>query len=567
MQEVTWQSVVPQFSNVEQQIENYSALTAMTPCALQPRLTNSIQRLVHEVHFPRLLLVTAPDVHDYLSIVKDIVANKLPSTDMPVVVAENFDETQLFGAVYPTNEDVTMSRSVEGLLHKANGGVLLISLTGVISQPNIWSRLKHVLCTGNLPWKSAKPDTYCELPNPSELSVRLIVIGDRSLMNDFEDGEPELHGLGIYTEYEPDMLLTPENVDDYLSVLKGFQSSYGVKPLTSGAVKRVMQAGVRFTEDQDRMPLCPLWIQSLLREADYQAKGDSVTEDDVQQAISEKYYRESYLPLRAVDDIHKGQVFIDTRGEHIGQVNGLTVVEMPGHPMAYGEPARISCVVHFGDGDISDVERKVDLAGNIHAKGMMIMQAFVSAALDLDEPLPYAASIVFEQSYCEVDGDSASLAELCAFVSALAQQPINQSIAITGAVDQFGRVQAVGGINEKIEGFYHICENRGLTGSQGVILPKTNLNALCLSNDVATAIREGQFHLWAIEDVEEAFPLITGLRFSGDKEQPEEKLAQEEQEEQEETLLDKIAERIEAFHHGEHRHISLISKLKSWLLH
>ncbi|MEZ8142491.1 AAA family ATPase [Enterovibrio sp. FF113] len=552
MQEVTWQSVVPQFSHVEQHIENYASIDAVAPSALQPRLKNSIQRLVHESHFPRLLLVTAADVHDYFTLTEKMVVDHLPKPDMPVVIAENFDETQLFGAVYPNNDSVTTSQKMEGLLHKANGGVLIISLTGIISQANIWNRLKNVIATNTLHWKSAKRDTYCELPDPETISVSVIVIGDRGLMADFASGEPELHGIASYCEYEQDIHLSEENIDTYLAVVKGFQQQFGVKPLTTGAIKRFMQAGARHAEDQERMPLCPLWVQTILREADYQSLTDVITDEDLDAAISAKYFRESYLPLRAVDDIHKGQVFIDTEGEHIGQVNGLTVVEMPGHPMAYGEPARISCVVHFGDGDIADVERKAELGGNIHAKGMMIMQAFVSAALDLDEPLPYSASIVFEQSYCEVDGDSASLAELCAFVSALSQQPINQSIAITGAVDQFGRVQAVGGINEKIEGFYHICEHRGLSGSQGVILPMTNLNALCLSKDVTEAIRDGKFHIWAVENVEEAFPLITGVPFSG-----------EEDDEETETLLDKIALRIELFHHGEHRHTSLINKLKN----
>ncbi|WP_028025601.1 AAA family ATPase [Enterovibrio calviensis] len=552
MQEVTWQSVVPQFSHVEQHIENYASLDAIAPSALQPRLKDSIQRTVHESRFPRLLLVTAPDVHDYFTLVEKMVVDHLPRPDMPVVLAENFNETQLFGAVYPNQQDVTTSHTVRGLLHQANGGVLVISLTGIISQPNIWNRLKSVISTNTLHWHCAKADTYCDLPAPEDVSVSVIVIGDRSLMADFESGEPELHGISSYCEYEQDFHVNADNIDDYLSVVKGFQQQFDVKPLTNGAVKRFMQAGARFAEDQDRLPLCPLWIQTILREADYQSNEDVISESDLDAAISAKYFRESYLPLRAVDDIHKGQVFIDTEGEHIGQVNGLTVIEMPGHPMAYGEPARISCVVHFGDGDIADVERKAELGGNIHAKGMMIMQAFVSAALDLDEPLPYSASIVFEQSYCEVDGDSASLAELCAFVSALAQQPINQSIAITGAVDQFGRVQAVGGINEKIEGFYHICEHRGLSGEQGVILPMTNLNALCLSKDVTEAIRDGKFHIWAVENVEEAFPLITGMPFSG-----------EEGDEETETLLDKIALRIDMFHHGEHRHISLINRLKN----
>ncbi|WP_150139716.1 AAA family ATPase [Candidatus Enterovibrio escicola] len=554
MHEVTWQSVVPQFLNVERQIDNYKTLAAMSPCALQPRLKSSIHRLVHESHFPRLLLVTAPDVHDYLVLIRDMVSDSSLPKSIPVVIAEHFNEIQLFGAVYPNNADMTASYKREGLIRQANGGVLLIPLTGILSQLNVWNRLKNVISTCSLSWKSAKPNTYCEILKSEDISVRVIIVGNRALMADFDSGEPELHSLSIYTEYEQEMHLTLDNINIYLSVLKGFQKRYNVRQLTSDAVKRFMQAGVRDTGDQERIPLCPLWIQSLLREADYQAQGFEICADDVQKAIDEKYFRESYLHLRAIEDIHKGHVFIDTRGEHIGQVNALTVVEIPGHPREYGEPTRISCVVHFGDGDISDVERKVDLAGNIHAKGMMIMQAFIRAALDLDEPLPYAASIVFEQSYFEVDGDSASLAELCAFVSALSQQPINQSIAITGAVDQFGRVQEVGGINEKIEGFYHICENRELTGSQGIILPKTNLSALCLSDDVTTAIRKGQFHLWAIDHVEEAFPLIMGLAFSGN-------------DKKEETLLNKIALRINAFHHGEHRHTSLIYKLTNWLNH
>lgn len=210
---------------------------------------------------------------------------------------------------------------------------------------------------------------------------------------------------------------------------------------------------MRYTEDQHYLPLGVMWHSQLLALASQYSNASVIEFDDIDKAIDDKYYRESYLPQRAVDDILDGQVIIETTGEQVGQINGLTVIDMAGHPVSYGEPARISCVIHFGDGDISDVERKAELGGNLHAKGMMIMQAFVSSALNLDEPLPYSASIVFEQSYSEVDGDSASLAELCCLVSALSESPVNQQIAVTGAVDQFGRVQAVGGLNEKIEGF------------------------------------------------------------------------------------------------------------------
>ncbi|MCA2442509.1 MULTISPECIES: S16 family serine protease, partial [Vibrio] len=182
-------------------------------------------------------------------------------------------------------------------------------------------------------------------------------------------------------------------------------------------------------------------------------------------------------------------------------------------------------------GDISDVERKAELGGNLHAKGMMIMQAFLSSALNLDEPLPYSASIVFEQSYSEVDGDSASLAELCCLVSALSESPVNQQIAVTGAVDQFGRVQAVGGLNEKIEGFYQVCKHQGFTGHQGVIMPKSNLKHLALHKDVIESIKNGEFHIWSVSTVDEAIPILMGKSFRGE----------------DDSVIGKIAERIENF--------------------
>ncbi|MGL5043877.1 MAG: S16 family serine protease, partial [Plesiomonas sp.] len=224
------------------------------------------------------------------------------------------------------------------------------------------------------------------------------------------------------------------------------------------------------------------------------------------------------------------------------------------HPFAFGEPSRISCVVHLGDGDISDVERKVELGGNIHAKGMMIMQAYLASELALEQQLPFSASLVFEQSYGEVDGDSASLAELCALVSALSLQPVSQSIAITGAVDQFGRVQPVGGINEKIEGFFAVCENRGLTGEQGIILPASNLRHLCLSDDVVEAVKDGTFHVYAVEHASEALSLLTGLPFdSDDEKQP--------------SLLGLIEQRIEQLNQTEQQTTPWWLRWTNWFNH
>ena len=569
MQEMTWQSLRPQFTSIQEDLDNYSELNPSselnhTPYSrVQLRLNKAIRKLIHESSFPHFLCVTAPDIYDYYDIIQQLVIENRPSKVFPIICADRFNEIQLFGAIYPSTQEGSPSQKVTGLLHKANGGVLLLSLTHLLlCPPSVWKRLKVTLSRQRIEWESAKPNIYCEVPEGEALHTRIILIGDRGLLSDFDDLEPDLHSLCDYCEFEEEFHLSKNTVKDYLSLIKYMQVQAQVKPLSTEAIKRVMQAGARFTEDNEQMPLCPLWYQALFREAHLFSQNPLIEQEDIQAALTEKHFRASYLPSRGLEDILTGQVFIETSGEQIGQVNGLSVIEIPGHPLTYGEPARISCVVHFGDGEITDVERKVELGGSLHAKGMIIMQAFLQAALELEEPCLYSASIVFEQSYCEVDGDSASLAELCAFVSALSLQPLKQSIAITGAVDQFGRVQAIGGVNEKIEGFYKICAHRGLTGTQGVIFPKANLRALCLNQEIIESVKTGHFHLWPVEDVEEVFPLIAGLPFSPDEHHENEHQA----ENQEDTsLLEKMSERIESLHHPEPRRISFINSVKNWL--
>ncbi|GAM57422.1 ATP-dependent protease La type II [Vibrio ishigakensis] len=289
----------------------------------------------------------------------------------------------------------------------------------------------------------------------------MIIVGDRNQLGDLDYLDPSYSSsLTLFAEIETDIRITQSSSAHYLGYVASLVRLNGLPDLSQEAITRFLTAGARVCEEQHFAPLSQQWILSLIRESAIESNGETIEADHLDKALEGRYYRESYLPNRALDDILEGQVLIQTQGQQVGQVNGLTVIDIPGHPVSYGEPARISCVMHFGDGDISDVERKAELGGNLHAKGMMIMQAFLSSALDLDEPLPYSASIVFEQSYSEVDGDSASLAELCALVSALSGYELKQNIAVTGAVDQFGRVQAVGGLNEKIEGFYYVCAHQ-----------------------------------------------------------------------------------------------------------
>ncbi|MCW8330902.1 Lon protease family protein [Photobacterium sp. SDRW27] len=580
MHEESWRTMTPDYSKFQTILEQYDDLSPALTGTLQDRLTDAVRRFTSVELQPRVLRITAPDNKVYRDYVVDLltqydaqhrqrksvqknpgaeIAQPDETTDASVIiVGENVTEQSLFGAVYPPLDDGKISKQQvkHGLVHQANNGYLVLSVTSILSNPSLWPRLKSVLMNGELEWQAAYKKTLYPLPPAEQLNVKLVLIGDRYLMAELENAEPDISsGFSMYGEFEQDLIINDKSLPLYLSYLKAITHSASLPELAdSKALEVVLKTGARHAEDQTRVPLCPIWHQNLLCEAAIESQGQKITEQHLKDSLKARAYRESYLPERAIEDIHHGQVVINCQGEEIGQVNGLTVVEVPGHPCAYGEPARISCVVHFGDGDISDVERKADLGGNIHAKGMMIMQAFVSTALDLDQPLPYSASIVFEQSYCEVDGDSASLAELCSLVSALAMQPINQQIAITGAVDQFGRVQAVGGINEKIEGFFKVCAFRGLTGQQGVILPKTNQGNLCLNDEVLEAIRAGKFHLWAVESVDDALPLLTGKAFRGDEGDSE-------------TLLAKIAERIDHFHHGEHEcHISWLTRIRNWFV-
>ncbi|EEX92340.1 ATP-dependent protease La Type II [Vibrio orientalis CIP 102891 = ATCC 33934] len=468
----------------------------------------------------------------------------------PCVTTESLNITSLLGS-YICDEKGDIVTKVSGLFDKANGGYLVIPATLLLANPASWQVLRSVLL-GQVVNPVNANTKFIALDEPStKYDIKVVLVGDRHQIADFEYLEPELYtGLALFTEVETELALDNNTIEQYLGFISWMVEHYKLPQPTFGAIHRLMNAGARYTEDQHYMPIEVLWYLALFEEARLTSNQQFISELDLDQALENKYHREAYLPERALADITDGQVIIETKGECIGQVNGLTVIDVPGHPMSYGEPARISCVIHFGDGDISDVERKAELGGNLHAKGMMIMQAFVSSALQLDEPLPYSASVVFEQSYSEVDGDSATLAELCSFVSALSEYPINQQIAVTGAVDQFGRVQAVGGLNEKIEGFYHVCKHQGFTGEQGVILPKTNLKHLALHKDVVESIKKNEFHIWSVSTVDEAIPIIMGKPFRGDDE---------------ESVISKIAQRIENFERHEHPP-GFVERIKNWFM-
>lgn len=546
MNQVNWQDVTPSFEQYEEILSNAPSLPLKSFVDLQPRLEATVRRFVNVRGLTRILLVNCTDNSVYRGFIRDALQ---VTTDTPVVVTESLDAKELFDR-YSVNLD-GQTTFESGLIAKAHGGYVIVPANLVLANAARWPSIKAAIQGGSFAPANLTPNRIASSPLGSqEYDVKLVITGDRNQLAEIEYIDEDFSaGITMYTEVEEDIHLSEESLRSYIGLVNWVCQRYQYPALNSQAFRRLILAGMRYTEDQHYLPLGVMWHSQLLALASQYSNTCVIEFDDIDKAIDDKYYRESYLPQRAVDDILDGQVIIETTGEQVGQINGLTVIDMAGHPVSYGEPARISCVIHFGDGDISDVERKAELGGNLHAKGMMIMQAFVSSALNLDEPLPYSASIVFEQSYSEVDGDSASLAELCCLVSALSESPVNQQIAVTGAVDQFGRVQAVGGLNEKIEGFYQVCKHQGFTGEQGVIMPKSNLKHLALHKDVIKSIKNGEFHIWSVSTVDEAIPILMSKPFRGE----------------DDSIIGKIAERIENFERHEHP-VGIVERIKNWFV-
>jgi len=541
-----WNDLVPDTDSYQDVFES-SALASETDFSLadtQPRLHYALEQLLYPRATSRFLLTKAPEEAEYLTLIGETLASLLPATHtpaggqyditgsivrfepttdpesnfvgkQPVVIADWVEAEQLFGCLRQFNQEITLQ---PGLVHQANGGVLLISLRALLAQPLLWMRLKTMVTQRSFDWVSFDESRPLPVSVPSmPLDLKVVLVGERESLADFQEMEPELAAQAIYSEYEETLQVTDS---DTLRVWRQWveqtASAAQLPTPAADAWATLIREAVRYTGDQETLPLCPLWLSRQLREVAALTADDTFDNDALTSMLAQREWREGFLAERMQDEILLEQILIETEGERIGQVNALSVIEFPGHPRAFGEPSRISCVVHIGDGEFNDIERKAELGGNIHAKGMMIMQAFLMSELDLEQQIPFSASLTFEQSYSEVDGDSASMAELCALISALAEVPVNQRLAITGSVDQFGRCQPVGGLNEKIEGFFAICQQRELTGEQGVIIPAANVRHLCLRQELLDAIEAKQFSIWAVDDVTDALPLLMGLAWDAE---------------------------------------------------
>lgn len=405
----------------------------------------------------------------------------------------------------------------DGALHRANGGYLILDARKVLMNRLSWEQLKRTLFSEEIRIESTRQilglaRTVSVEPDPIPLDVKIVLIGGRRLYYLLSQVDPEFSELfKVAADFEEDMERGDKVEEAYPRTLKGYIEDDELRPFDRGAVAQVIERSVRMAGDQEKLTLASEQVQDLLRESDYwagDAGRDVVSEEDVRTAVDAQVRRKSRIRDRMQEQIERETILIDTEGAQTGQINALSVLQLDN--FKFGRPNRITARIRMGKGEVVDIEREVDLGGPIHSKGVMILSGFLGARYAKDHPLSLSASLVFEQSYGGIDGDSASLAETCALLSSLADVPIKQNLSVTGSINQLGRVQAIGGGNHKIEGFFETCRRRGFSGDQGVVIPKSNLKHLMLRHEVLEAIAEENFHVYAVETVDEAIEVLTG---------------------------------------------------------
>ena len=411
--------------------------------------------------------------------------------------------------------DFTMIKP--GALHKANGGYLILDARKLLFQPYSWETLKRTLEAREIRIESLERalsliSTSSLEPEPIPLDLKIILVGEPLIYYLLSAYDPEFHNL-FKVAADFDETVSRENSNhDYARLLATIARSEKLRPLSQNAVARVIEHSSRMTGDAEKLFTHLRSIKDLLTESDYWAEDNGhihITNSDVQQAIDHKIHRLDKIREKLYEHIDRGTVLIDIEGKVTGQINALSVLQLG--EFAFGQPSRITATTRLGSGKVVDIEREIELGGAIHSKGVLILSSYIAARYSRKAPFSIAASVVFEQSYSYVEGDSASLAELCAILSSIAQVPLRQDLAITGSINQLGHVQPIGGVNEKIEGFFDICAKKGLTGFQGVIIPATNIKHLMLRWDVVHAAQSGQFNIYTVTTADDALELLTGM--------------------------------------------------------
>jgi lon-related putative ATP-dependent protease len=441
----------------------------------------------------------------------------------PVVVEVNPTHSNLLGRMEKEAQfgalqtDFTMIQP--GSLHRANGGYLIIRIEEILRNALAWEGLKRSLkeqkiIIEELAERMGYMTTRGLTPEPIPLDVKTILIGNAMLYHALYVNDPDFVELfKVKAEFDSTMERTEENIKDYAAFVCALCSKEQLLHMDRAGVTKLVEHSSRLAEDQTKLSTRFAEISDIIREASYWAKKSAascIQADHVNRAIEEKIHRSDLIRDKIVEMIQRGTIAIDTEGEAVGQINGLAVIGLG--DFAFGRPGRITVSVGAGREGLIDIERESQLGGRLHTKGVMILGGYLADRLARDIPLSLVARLTFEQSYDEIEGDSASSAELYAILSRLSELPIKQGIAVTGSVNQKGQVQPIGGVNNKIEGFFYVCQAKGLTGDQGVMIPSTNVEHLMLREEVVEAVRQGRFHIYSASTIDEGIEILTGVK-------------------------------------------------------
>lgn len=463
------------------------------------------------------------NLQDFFKIFEiNVILDNSQNKDIPVIIETSPTYSNLFGAIDKTNDgsgvwktDFTKIKS--GSMLRANGGFLVLNAIDAINEPGVWKTLKRVLLNGKLEIQDFSSlyqiSSITLKPEPIEINCKVLLIGNNyaySILTSYEDDFNKI--FKIKAEFDYEIERSENALNEYARLIKKLITQEKLLDFDKSAIGKIAEYGARYAGKQDKLTTRFSYIADLAREANFWAKdvGDKIiTKQHVLQAYNSSIERHSLYESKLKEMFKEDIYLLDTSGERVGQINGLAVY---GGEYSFGKPARITASVGLGSGNIINVEREAGLSGNTHNKGVLIIAGYFREKFGKRFPLSFTASIVFEQGYGMIDGDSASAAEVCALLSSISEIPIKQSFAITGSVNQKGDIQPIGGVNEKIEGFFDICKEKGLTKKQGVIIPKQNLKDLMLNEEVIDAVKNKDFSIYAIETIDEAIELLTGVK-------------------------------------------------------
>lgn len=441
----------------------------------------------------------------------------------PLIQELNPTYNNLFGKVEKESQmgalttDFSLIKS--GSLHRANGGYLVIPVIELLKSPYAWDSLKKALLNKEviieeIGEKMGFLTTKSLRPQPIPLNFQVILIGRPEIYHLLHAYDSDFRNLfKIKAEFDTTMELNDENIKSYIAFISKTQKEENLTSFDNEGIAKIIEYGSRLASDKNKLSARFTEIYDVITEANYYGQmngNDHISAEDVKKAIEEKDYRSNLIQEKLYEFIDNHMLVIDVKGENVGQVNGLAMLDL--QDFSFGKPNRITATVGVGSDGIVDIEREAKLGGKIHTKGIMILSGYLTENYAKTRPISLSARIVFEQSYQGVEGDSASCAELYSMLSSLSGLPIKQGIAVTGSVNQKGEVQAVGGINDKIEGFYEVCKMNGITGEQGVIIPDSNKRSLMLKEEVIEAVEQGNFHIWSVKSIDEGISILTGVK-------------------------------------------------------